>query len=176
MTATLGELDRGGEGSGGKLAGVRLLLAGTARTTSRSQRIGPSSTLTIGTRTCGNRAIRRSLPRRWNRSRRAVTRCCVRETHNHWAVGHVDGFSVRVYRHGRITRAFRTWHKLQTRMAEYPLLDEDDHFHRYYEATIENIADAAWRVKRDYHLPRGWEVKVYHWLAEHDLSEIEDAR
>ena len=71
------------------------------------------------------------------------------ECHDHWAVGHVDGFSVLVYRRGRITKAFRTWHKLQTRMAENLVLDEDDYFHRYYEATIENIADAAWRVKRE---------------------------
>jgi hypothetical protein len=97
------------------------------------------------------------------------------ETHNHWAVGHVDGFSIRVYRQGRITKAFRTWHGLQSRMAEYPLLDEDDYFHRCYEATIKNIADAAWRLKREFDLPKGWEARVYHWLADHDLSEIEDA-
>jgi hypothetical protein len=102
------------------------------------------------------------------------------ESHRHWAVGHVDGFSIRVYRRGRrgrrgkITEAFRTWHDLQTRLADYPVLDEDDHFSRYYEATIENIADAAWRLKRDYDLPRGWAVEVYHWLADHDDSEIED--
>ena len=96
------------------------------------------------------------------------------ESHDHWAVGHVDGFSVLVYRRGRITKAFRTWHSLMTRMAEYPLLDEDDYFHRYYEATIDNISDAAGRVKREYDLPKGWEVRVYHHLAEHDLSEVED--
>ena len=40
-------------------------------------------------------------------------------------------------------------------MAENLVLDEDDYFSRYYEATIENIADAAWRVKRDYELAEG---------------------
>ena len=44
-------------------------------------------------------------------------------------------------------------------MAEQAVLDEDDYFHRYYEATIENISDAAWRVKKSYSLPKGWEVR-----------------
>ncbi len=34
------------------------------------------------------------------------------ESHAHWAVGHVDGFSIRVYRDGEITDAFRTYHAL----------------------------------------------------------------
>ena len=29
------------------------------------------------------------------------------ESHAHWAVGHVDGFSIRIYRNGEITAAFR---------------------------------------------------------------------
>lgn len=31
------------------------------------------------------------------------------ESHSHWAVGHVDGFSIRVFRDGEITDAFRTY-------------------------------------------------------------------
>ena len=34
------------------------------------------------------------------------------ESHNHWAVGHVDGFCIRVYRDGEITEAFKTYHDL----------------------------------------------------------------
>jgi hypothetical protein len=34
------------------------------------------------------------------------------ERHSHWAVGHVDGFSIRVYRDGEITEAFHTYHGL----------------------------------------------------------------
>ena len=96
------------------------------------------------------------------------------ESHFHWAVGHVDGFSVRVYRRGRITRAFRTYYELRQRLAEYPLLDEDDYSAREYEATIKNIADAAWRVKREHELPRGWEAQVYRWLSDHEEDEIEN--
>ena len=95
----------------------------------------------------------------------------VAEHHHHWAVGWVGGYSIRVYRRNRITRAFRTWHELRGRMAEQAVLDEDDYFRRCYEATIDNISDAAWRVKKSYALPKGWEVKVYHWLAEHAVRK-----
>ena len=97
------------------------------------------------------------------------------ESHHHWAVGHVDGFSIRVYRRGRVTRAFRTYHELQQQLAEYPVLDEDDYSRREYEATIKNIAGAAWRLKHDYNLPRGWEARVYQWLTDHEVLEIVDA-
>ena len=96
------------------------------------------------------------------------------ESHDHWAVGHVDGFSIRVYRRGRITKAFRTWHNLQTRMADYAVLDDEDYSAREYDATLENIADAAWRAKREYNLHEEWESDVYSWLSDHDSSEIEN--
>jgi len=32
----------------------------------------------------------------------------VMESHNHWAVGHVDGFSIRVFRNSEITQAFQS--------------------------------------------------------------------
>ena len=96
------------------------------------------------------------------------------EHHTHWAVGWVDGYAIRVYRRGRITKAFRTWHDLQSRLADYPILDEDDYSNRVYEATLENIADSARRLKRDYDLPSDWAFEVYRWLSDHDCSEIEN--
>jgi hypothetical protein len=72
------------------------------------------------------------------------------EHHTHWAVGWVDGYAIRVYRRGKITRGFRTWFDLQQRLADYPVLDDDDYSNRIYEATLENIADSAWRLKREY--------------------------
>ena len=96
------------------------------------------------------------------------------ESHNHWAVGHVDGFSIMVFRDGQITVAFRTYHELSLRLADYPVLNEENYSAKEYEATIENIADAAWRLKNRYDLPEGWESKVYSWLSEHDCSEIEN--
>jgi len=96
------------------------------------------------------------------------------EHHNHWAVGWVDGYAVRVYRRGRITKAFRTWYELQQRLADYPVLDEDDYSTRIYETTLENINDAAWRLKREYDLPKDWAFQVYRWLSDHDCSELEN--
>ena len=64
-------------------------------------------------------------------------------------------------RGGKITDAFRTYHELSCRLADYPILDKQDYSDREYEATLENITDAAWRVGRDYDLPDGWESEVY---------------
>lgn len=97
------------------------------------------------------------------------------ESHNHWAVGHVDGFSVRVFdRHGEITEAFRGYHELAQRLDGYPILDENDYGNREYEATLENIADAAWRLKDEFVLPEGWESEVYGWLSDNDSAEVEN--
>jgi hypothetical protein len=82
------------------------------------------------------------------------------ESHAHWAVGHVDGFSMRVYRDGEITDAFRTYHELMERLDGYPVLDEADYVNREYEAAIENIEDAAWRFNSTYDLHAGWEAEV----------------
>lgn len=96
------------------------------------------------------------------------------ESHNHWAVGHIDGFSVRVYRDHQITDAFRRYHALAEAMAIYPILDEEDYSRREYEATIENIGDAAWQLRHDYDLPDDWQYEVYGWLSENEPSEIEN--
>ena len=96
------------------------------------------------------------------------------ESHFHWAVGHIDGFSIRVYRDGKITEAFRKYHELEVRMDNYPILDEDDYSDREYEATVENIDLAAWKLKSQFDLPEGWADQVYGWLSEHDCNEIEN--
>ena len=42
------------------------------------------------------------------------------ESHSHWAVGHVDGFSLRVFNAiGEITSAFRAYHELGERLDDY---------------------------------------------------------
>jgi hypothetical protein len=96
------------------------------------------------------------------------------ETHDHFAVGHVDGFSIRVSRDGAITEAFRTYYELAERLAEYPVLDEEDYSRREYEATLENIADAAWRLKRAFELPEGWESAVFSWFWDHRQRAVEN--
>jgi len=96
------------------------------------------------------------------------------ESHFHWAVGHVDGLSIRVFRRGRITKAFRKYHALAARMADYPVLDEADFSNREYEATITNLGDAAWKLKHEYELPEDWQGEVYDWFSDNDCSAIEN--
>lgn len=98
----------------------------------------------------------------------------VMESHNHWAVGHVDGFSIRVFRDGKITDAFRQYHELAESESQYPILDESDYSNREYEATVANIADAAWRLKDDFELPEDWQYEVYGWLSDNDPGEVEN--
>jgi hypothetical protein len=97
------------------------------------------------------------------------------ESHSHWAVGHVDGFSIRVFDgDGEITEAFKTYHELAEAMDDYPILDESDYSERELEATLENIEHAAWRLKNEFTLPEGWEWSVYDWLSEHRSGEVEN--
>lgn len=86
------------------------------------------------------------------------------EHHGHWAAGWIDGYAIRVYRDGQITDAFRRWYELTERMAGYPVLDEEDYSRREYEATLENIADAARPLLDDYDLPAHWEGEVFSWF------------
>ena len=98
----------------------------------------------------------------------------VAENHNHWAVGWMGGVSIRVFKRGRITKAFRKWHELAQRLADYPVLDDWDYSRRQYEATLQNLPDAAWRLRDDYDLPEGWEPVVYDWLADNDDDAVEN--
>ena len=94
--------------------------------------------------------------------------------HSHWACGWVEGHAIRVFRDGVITDAFKAYHALQMRLADYPILDEDDYCTRENDATIENIESAAWSIKKDYDLPNNWAHEVYRWLWDHDDSAVEN--
>ena len=96
------------------------------------------------------------------------------ESHHHWAVGYVDGFSIRVYREGTITEAFRKYHDLSAQLDNYPVLDESDYSNREFEATVENIDIAAWKLKQQFELPEGWTHSVYDWLSKHMETENEN--
>ena len=96
------------------------------------------------------------------------------ESHSHWAVGHVDGFSLRVFKRGKITEAFRKYHELMEQVDDYAYLDETDYSNREYDATMSNIDDAAWRLKKEFALPDDWVGEVYSWLSDNESSEIEN--
>lgn len=64
----------------------------------------------------------------------------IEQRHSHWAVGHVDGYAIRVYtKCGRITAAFKVWCDIQARIQDYPILDES----LYSELEQEEI-DESW--------------------------------
>lgn len=99
------------------------------------------------------------------------------ENHSHWLCGHVDGFSIRVVKRGRITKAFRTYHELAERMSDYCLLDETDYSNREYEATFENLDLAAYKLKQEFDLPDDWQSSVFDWLwqnRENALENVDD--
>ena len=96
------------------------------------------------------------------------------ESHSHWAVGHVDGFSIRVFKRGRITKAFQIYHDLAERMADYPILDESDYSERELNATFENVGEAAWKLKQEFTLPDDWQSEVYDWLSDHRDHALEN--
>jgi len=98
----------------------------------------------------------------------------IAEHHKHWAVGWIDGFAVRVFRNGQVTDAFRTYHELAQRLADHSILDEEDYCREEYECALQNIGEAAWRLKHSHALPEGWEVQVYSWLADHNPAAVEN--
>jgi len=95
------------------------------------------------------------------------------EHHHHWACGWIDGYSIRVFRDEQITDAFKAYHALAERLADYPVLDEEDYSRRELEQTLANLPDAAWKVKHDFELPDEWENDVYHWLSDNMPGAVE---
>jgi hypothetical protein len=99
----------------------------------------------------------------------------VLESHGHWAVGHVDGASIRVYTPaGEVTEAFKTYFELQRQLEDYPVLDDMDYGNREYDATIENITTEGRRLARDFTVPDDWAAQVYSWLWDNDQREVEN--
>jgi len=99
----------------------------------------------------------------------------VAEQHSHWAVGFVQGQSIRVYDDdGNITEAFRTYFHLQEQMEQYPILDESDYSQKEYDSTLENLDLASWSLKKRFDLPDGWVDQVYEWLSDNDPTQLEN--
>jgi len=94
------------------------------------------------------------------------------EHHGHWACGWIDGYAIRVYRNGQITEAFRAYHELAARLADYPILDEEDHSRREYEATLENLRNEGFADC--YAPPEEWAGEVFSWLWDHNQSAVEN--
>ena len=98
----------------------------------------------------------------------------IEEHHGHWACGWIDGFAIRVFRDGKVTRAFCTYMDLVGRLDDYPVLDEEDYSRREYEATLENFDSAVSGIRHEYELPDGWTEEVFSWFWEHDQGAVEN--
>ncbi len=95
---------------------------------------------------------------------------------SHWAVGWVTQIYIRVYdADGNITPAFRELVNIQLRLQEYPILDDEDHSRREYEAALCGIEySCSTNLTED--APTDWKEKVFSWLwdsAEHQ-HELEN--
>ena len=99
----------------------------------------------------------------------------VAESHSHWAVGYLDGFSIRVYgKDGGITDAFTEFCRIKERMDDYPILSESDYSEREYAATLENYRSEMWAINKE--LPEGWEAEVYSWFSDHSHDQFTENR
>lgn len=97
------------------------------------------------------------------------------ESHSHWAVGHVDGFSVRVFKpDGTITPAFEEFCQIKAELDAYPILNETDYSEREYEATLENYSEEMWRLRDE--LREGWEAQVYSWFSDNGMDRFIENR
>jgi hypothetical protein len=97
------------------------------------------------------------------------------ETHSHWAVGYLDGFSLRVFRpDGTVTPAFQEFCCIKQALEAYPILNEQDYSDMEWQATLENYANEMWQERKE--LPEGWEGEVYCWFSNNCMDEFIENR
>jgi hypothetical protein len=100
----------------------------------------------------------------------------VMETHSHFAVGWIAGFSIRCLDgEGKVTEAFKRYAELNEAMDQHSILDEEDYSNREYEATLANIVDAARSIDDEFDLPEDWQYEVYSWLSDNECGELESS-
>jgi hypothetical protein len=97
------------------------------------------------------------------------------ERHSHWAVGYLDGFSLRVVKaDGTTTPAFEEFCRIKAELDAYPVLDEQDYSNREYVATLENYTSEMWRIKDE--LPDDWQEEVYSYFSDNGLDQYTENR
>jgi hypothetical protein len=93
------------------------------------------------------------------------------ERHSHWAVGFLDGFSIRVFKaDGTITPAFEDFCKIKQDLEIHSVLNEADYSQREYQATLENYRGEMWSLRNE--LPEGWEAEVYSWFCDNGMDQF----
>lgn len=97
------------------------------------------------------------------------------EDHNHWACGWIKGYALRVYDENEtLTPVFQAYCGLMARLADYPILDEEDYSLREHEAALEYIEQARPRCLEGEPLPEHWPAEVFSWLWDHEQRECEN--
>lgn len=119
--------------------------------------------------------------------------CLFTHEANHWAVGWVGGYCIRVYEplvecgggctptrnrdrgheDRTLTPVFLKWCELQEQLEDYPVLDEEACSSAEYEATLENIKDVGRRFVAD-DAPDDWVSQCWRWFWDNDQGAIEN--
>ena len=90
-------------------------------------------------------------------------------------MGHLDGFSIRVFdKGGEITGAFTVFCRIKEKLEDYPILNESDYSEREYAATLENYRSEMWRMRKE--LPEGWQSDVYSWFSDNSQDKFIENR
>jgi hypothetical protein len=96
------------------------------------------------------------------------------ERHSHWAVGCLDGFSIRVYQpEWSITPAFEEFCRIKEALENYPVLDSEDYGEMELQATLDNYRSEMWREED---LSEGWESEVYSYFSDNCMDEFIENR
>jgi len=97
------------------------------------------------------------------------------ESHGHWACGHIDGYSFRVYdSEGKPTAVCKALCEITMSLEQYPVLDESDYSQKEWDAAIENISYIAHNFVKDVDSD-GWCEKVFSWLWDNEQTELENS-
>ena len=98
-----------------------------------------------------------------------------KEDHSHWAVRLGGGLrhsrfqaQAGLRKHSDITMS------LPAGWPTTPSWTNSDYSNREHEATLENIGDAAWRLRDEYDLPEDWQSAVLSWLWDNNDSAVEN--
>jgi hypothetical protein len=100
-------------------------------------------------------------------------RDCTKISHNHWAVGHINGYEIKVFKKdGSVTDAWCAYCGILKAMESYPILDDEAFSNAEYESVIESIKWEGRKLVVD-GADEGWACEVYSWLSNNDPSAVE---
>lgn len=93
---------------------------------------------------------------------------------SHWGFGWVEHLSFKVLNEdGTETEVMKRMQEIQAALEHYPVLDDEDHSRREYEAACDNIGNiGSCFVLTD--AADDWKAKVFTWLWANDQRELDE--